>query len=185
MEREKIIEVAKKVFAKYGYRRTTLSDIADELGVTAPALYRYFPSKKELFKECIRSVANEVIGKILGEVERVSDPKEKLFVYFKAKIGTISELFYIYNVTLDVARELKTEVEAIRDEKLVDTEFDIIRSIVEEGMKKGIFREVDVDKACFVIYSVSNSTLLDRALSWSDDEMRKMVDVILKGLVKG
>jgi AcrR family transcriptional regulator len=44
-----ILEAAEAVFARRGYRGTTMGDIAGAVGFTQPALYRYFASKEELF----------------------------------------------------------------------------------------------------------------------------------------
>jgi len=47
--RRQILEAAERLFAKAGYRGTTMEDVAREVGFTQPALYRYFSSKRELF----------------------------------------------------------------------------------------------------------------------------------------
>jgi AcrR family transcriptional regulator len=52
--RTKIIEQSLKVFADLGYYRTTMADIANAVGVSKAALYRYFDSKDELFIEAMK-----------------------------------------------------------------------------------------------------------------------------------
>jgi AcrR family transcriptional regulator len=49
--REKIIKTALKHFATKGYEKTTLNEIAKELGISKPAIYYYFKSKQELYEE--------------------------------------------------------------------------------------------------------------------------------------
>jgi AcrR family transcriptional regulator len=51
--RRKIIFEAFEVFIEKGYEKTTMDDIAARLGVTKPAIYRYFKNKDELFLESI------------------------------------------------------------------------------------------------------------------------------------
>lgn len=51
--RQDILEAALRVFATKGYTAATNAEIAREAGVTAAALYYYFPSKQELFREVI------------------------------------------------------------------------------------------------------------------------------------
>ena len=46
---EEILDVAARVFAARGYRNTDVQVVADELGVGKGTVYRYFPSKRELF----------------------------------------------------------------------------------------------------------------------------------------
>jgi AcrR family transcriptional regulator len=57
MEKDKetrVLEAAKRVFLRYGYRRVTMQDIADEAGISRPALYLIFPNKEEAFLAAIR-----------------------------------------------------------------------------------------------------------------------------------
>ena len=46
--REKILDVAYRSFADKGYNRTSMGSIAEELGITRPALYYHFASKEDL-----------------------------------------------------------------------------------------------------------------------------------------
>lgn len=47
--RRRILEVARELFMKRGYRAVTTREIADEVGVTQPALYHHFGGKEELY----------------------------------------------------------------------------------------------------------------------------------------
>jgi AcrR family transcriptional regulator len=59
-ERARILEVAEEHFRRVGYRKTSVTDIAAELGMSAANVYRFFPSK-EAIKEsvCMRALAGE------------------------------------------------------------------------------------------------------------------------------
>jgi AcrR family transcriptional regulator len=57
--RKKIIKEAFTVFLAKGFEKTTMDDIAARLGVTKPAIYRYFKNKEELF---LTSVAETMMG---------------------------------------------------------------------------------------------------------------------------
>src|SRR3954452_19685030 len=59
--REQLIEVATKLFAKWGYEATTTSAIPEAAGVTEPILYRHFDSKQELFVAIVRSVSEQTL----------------------------------------------------------------------------------------------------------------------------
>jgi AcrR family transcriptional regulator len=49
--RQRIVETAVRVFSEKGYHRTTMEDIAEELGVSKGAIYLYFRSKEGLVRE--------------------------------------------------------------------------------------------------------------------------------------
>lgn len=67
--RQEILEAALQVFAAKGYAAATNADIAREAGVTAAALYYYFPSKAELF----RAVITERKSVIFPNVAQMAD----------------------------------------------------------------------------------------------------------------
>ncbi|WP_231425936.1 TetR/AcrR family transcriptional regulator [Pedobacter sp. Leaf250] len=58
-KREQIIEGAIKRFSHFGIGKTTMNDIADDLSVSKPSLYYYFPDKKSLIVGVIEKVFNE------------------------------------------------------------------------------------------------------------------------------
>ena len=47
--KDQALTAARQVFLRYGYKRTTMGDIADEAHMSRPALYLLFPSKEEVF----------------------------------------------------------------------------------------------------------------------------------------
>lgn len=51
--RREILQAAGERFAKHGYRATHMRDVADAAGLSTGAVYRYFPTKEELFKAVI------------------------------------------------------------------------------------------------------------------------------------
>ena len=63
---EKIVAEAKKVFLRYGFRRTTMADLAKAAQMSRPALYLVFPSKEDVFV----AVAERVLTEKLDEVRR-------------------------------------------------------------------------------------------------------------------
>ena len=47
----KVLDAAQKRFARFGLSKTTMNDIADDLGVSKASLYYYFPDKESIFKK--------------------------------------------------------------------------------------------------------------------------------------
>jgi AcrR family transcriptional regulator len=71
--RDSILTAAKTQFGRYGFRRTSMEDIAKETGVSRATLYSYFDNKEEIFR-CLseklheRSLA-DAAAHLQGEVE--------------------------------------------------------------------------------------------------------------------
>jgi len=69
-----ILDAAARIFARHGYPGTDLQFVADELGVSKGTLYRYFPSKRELFLAAVDHGMQRLKADIEAGVGDVADP---------------------------------------------------------------------------------------------------------------
>jgi AcrR family transcriptional regulator len=81
--RHRIQEVARSLFARQGVQRTSLQDIADELGITKPALYYHFASREDLVRSIVVPLIEEG-EKFVADQENLgyTDPRALLEGYF-------------------------------------------------------------------------------------------------------
>jgi AcrR family transcriptional regulator len=77
-KKRRIINAAKAVFLKYGYRRVTMNDLALAAGVSRPALYLVFPKKEDVFCGVVREMAREISEEVNRGLESIKSPIEKL-----------------------------------------------------------------------------------------------------------
>src|SRR4051794_16321034 len=76
--REEILETAAKLFAKLGYSGTDTQILADELEVGKGTLYRYFPSKEELFLATVDRVMRKLRTEVDASIENLADPLDRI-----------------------------------------------------------------------------------------------------------
>jgi AcrR family transcriptional regulator len=60
--REKILRAAEGMFARYGYKDTTLRDIAAEIGIQQPGIYNYFETKEVLYNEVLTRMIQPLLS---------------------------------------------------------------------------------------------------------------------------
>lgn len=60
--RKRVLDAAKVVFARYGFRKASMEDIAREAGVSRPALYQWFGNKRAVFQALAEAIAAEALG---------------------------------------------------------------------------------------------------------------------------
>lgn len=62
--KQEILETAMRLFSINGFEKTSISDIAKEMGVAQGLCYRYFPSKDILFQTAVNEYASILVSKM-------------------------------------------------------------------------------------------------------------------------
>ena len=76
--REEILAIAAQLFARKGYRGTSMRDIGEASGVLGGSLYHHIKSKDALFVELHNGALDEAEARIAAAVADVADPWERL-----------------------------------------------------------------------------------------------------------
>jgi AcrR family transcriptional regulator len=98
--REEIIEAARQVFARKGYSRGSLDDVAKATGISKPTLYYYFPSKAHLFYELASQRATEQIA-LLAEIAQEPDPRQCLIGLMRHQVQQVTSEMDFYRYFFD------------------------------------------------------------------------------------
>ncbi|UCD79926.1 MAG: TetR family transcriptional regulator [Desulfobacterales bacterium] len=156
LRKKMIINAAIKVFHQKGYRSATLDDVANELGLTRPALYHYVSSKENLLS-LIYLKALERFFAIIYEITGMDlSPPEKLRVFVRRHLHNIViENLAMFTVFFSEENQLPEEdFQKIRTEKRKFTR--VVEKIIEEGIAQGYFREVNVRLQANAIIGMCN-----------------------------
>lgn len=91
---EAILTAAFSLFSHYGYRRTSIDDIAQEAGIAKGTVYLYFKSKEEIF----RALSQQLLDRVLATAETAAaaptSVTERLRGVLEAKFGYFFELLH-------------------------------------------------------------------------------------------
>ena len=139
-----IIKVARDTFARYGFRKTTMDEIAAGARKGKSSLYYYFKSKEEVFQAVVEQEASFLFSKIEKAVSEQTGAREKLKAYVIFRMEGFRD-FVNYNDALKNDFLSKIDfIEKIR-ESHDKKEQASIAGILEEGIKDGVFRELNID----------------------------------------
>lgn len=76
--REKILDTAARMFAKKGFPGTDLQVVADELGIGKGTVYRYFPSKHDLFLAAVDQRMKQLLETMNENAQKFADPLDQI-----------------------------------------------------------------------------------------------------------
>lgn len=182
----RINKVALKVFAEYGYKKTTMADIAQQLNVTPGNLYRYFSSKRELYEKTMAYYLLEWQSHAIDTIPRDKDIR----IQFKAMCFEAVE----YLTINDSFRKM-----LIRDpdifplfpdddpyEEINNNSIRLIKSILKQGIQEKKFRKVNVELTTQLLWLTYKMFIIRIYIKETDKSMKIMwkeyVDLITNGL---
>src|SRR3954464_3115614 len=87
--RSKILGAAAELFGAQPYDSVQMRDVAARAGVGKPTLYRYFPSKEELFLEVFKSGLDRLEGEITAILAAKEQPRKSLEKLLRALLGAL------------------------------------------------------------------------------------------------
>ena len=149
--RERLVEVARQLFARSGVENTTMNDIAQASSKGRRTLYTYFKNKDEIYQAVVESEIDK-LNKMLMEVASKDLPAdEKLITYIYSRLDAVKALVF-HNGTLraNLFRDIWTVEKIRKDFDLRDIE--VIKGILDEGIAQGMFNVPDPDIMASVLH---------------------------------
>lgn len=146
-----ILEVGRELFARYGYKKTTMEDIAQGLNKGKSSLYYYFKNKEEIFQAVVDWEVDILFKKLVAIVKSSISPDEKLKKYVKVRMETIRELEnYHQAMKDDTVKGGFDFLDHIKGKSEKD-EVEMIRTMLDEGVSKDIFQVKNIPIAAVAI----------------------------------
>jgi AcrR family transcriptional regulator len=145
VNRDAILQAAALVFQQRGYHGTTMSEIAEGVGLTAGSLYHHFDSKPSLLAAVLNGGLDTALTQIETIMAQTLPPDQMLRKMILVHIQNVTG-----NVAVGAALVFETriilELEEVRDSflKRRDVFETRYREVIERGIQSGVFRSVDV-----------------------------------------
>ncbi|NHZ85464.1 MAG: TetR family transcriptional regulator [Planctomycetia bacterium] len=185
IKKETILAVAEKFFARFGIRKTTMDEIAKMARIGKSTLYYYFKSKEDIFAEVIHKEARILKRKLRENISMVSTPQEKLVAYVLTRMKHLKELSNYYSTLTDEYLVHYSFVERTRKD-FTKYEIDMLKTILFEGIEKGVFQvdEVDVAAQAIVITmkGLEYPLIVQEDAKDMENTIHKMLNILFKGI---
>ena len=178
-KKEEVINAARELFTKYGYKKVSMDEIAKEANVTKKTIYSYFSDKEAMFKYFASEELQSMKEKIENDVNSST-----------SFIDRVSKILYkslLFRKNSDLIKTIIKEIsknntaECISFLKFYDGE---IVSYIEEKIKQEIqnktIKKCDAHLTAFIIYKVYSSILFEYDREIDEEKVTKEVTNILK-----
>ncbi|MCD6660476.1 MAG: TetR/AcrR family transcriptional regulator [Lentimicrobium sp.] len=180
-----IIAVARQIFSRFGFKKTTMDEIAIASRKGKSSIYYYFESKEDIFQAVVEKEASMLRRELQEAIKTVADPKEKLKVYVLVRMKTLKNLANYYDAIRSEYLSHLDFVENIR-KKYDDEEITMVESILKEGAEKMEFNIDNTRLAAIAIVTALKG--LEIPMFWqnnADFDMEKRLDDLINILFYG
>ncbi|MCB9000850.1 MAG: TetR/AcrR family transcriptional regulator [Bacteroidales bacterium] len=183
--REAIVKVATQIFSRFGFKKTSMDDIAKGLRMGKSSIYYYFRGKEEIFRAVVDQEAEILKGKVEIILSSADDTVSKLRSYVKLRMDLVKHLAN-YTEILKNDDLMNMEITEKFRKKYDEEEISIIRQILEEGVQKGTFKIKDIDMSELAIITAMKGLEAPLvATNIGDEKLNRVIDDILDILFYG
>jgi AcrR family transcriptional regulator len=137
-----IILIAQNTFRKYGFKKTTMDEIAFAAGKTKSTMYYYFESKEEVFKAVVEKEVAQLRSEIQEEVNGKSSSQKKLQAYIFTRMKGFRKLGNFYELLKDEFisnLEFAEKIRTVYDRN----ETEVLTQIIQEGIDNKEFKNLN------------------------------------------
>ncbi|BBE18352.1 transcriptional regulator, TetR family [Aquipluma nitroreducens] len=183
--REQLVQAARQVFVRFGYKKTALDDIAREARKGKSTIYYYFKSKDDIFKAVIDAEAEIRAKTIDDQISTIDDPQQKLKTYIYVRMLTLQKVGNYYEAIKNDLLDNLYFVNSLRTNHF-DAEINLVKELLLEGIEKEVYTIQNPELTAKTIVTLLQGFEVPLILkNLSDEELQKSVDEMLNILFFG
>ena len=182
--REEILEAATVLFAEEGFTDSLTQQLADRLGVGKGTLYRYFPSKSDLFLAAVDRLMKKLTTQADQNLEDVTDPLDRISI----AVRTYHDFFENHP---EFAELLVQERAQFKDRAKPtyfahrETRVERWRELYRSLIKQGRVRDIPVNRITDVISAAVYGSMFLNHFGGRDESFAASADDILDIIFHG
>ncbi|CAN7472396.1 TetR/AcrR family transcriptional regulator [Rossellomorea sp. LjRoot5] len=183
--KKQILEAATNSFSLFGYKATTMDQVAKIANVGKGTIYTFFKNKEELFDEIVSSLINEMTF----EAEEVIDPEATFSENVHRALFRLLEFRKEHKLTIKLyqeAREMGTPAVSEVIDRMEKVVIDFLSHRIEKAIASGAIKPCNPEMTAFVLLKLYVSLIFDWERTHGPldkDEIANLFELyIIKGL---
>ncbi|MEP6754544.1 MAG: TetR/AcrR family transcriptional regulator [Chthonomonadales bacterium] len=188
--RELIVDAAELLFGRYGYKKTTVEDIATEMGVSRATLYLYFEGKEAIALAWIDRKNDLIYGEMLAISQESGDPADVIRRMLIARVMNVFDRACTLTDSIDDLLAALRPAIFLRREKHHQVQADAFETVIKRGQATGqiapgnsarISRNLIIATNSLMPYNLSAKQFSQRDLILN--ETNDLANFLLSGLL--
>ncbi|BAI72402.1 transcriptional regulator [Azospirillum sp. B510] len=180
--REVILNAAAELFAGRDYASVQVEEVAKRAGVGKATLYRYFPSKEELYLESLERALGGLEHKLNAELAPRQVPASvRLSAMVSALVDTLSEQLQTLKLLGGDQSDLADRTRRILRRRSQRTA-SALQQVLADGMASGEFRRVDLEIVPLLIIGMVRGGIMQLGDRPREALERSVIDILMSGI---
>lgn len=182
-----ILEAAAKLFARFGFKKTSVDEIAAEAGIVKSTLYQHFKGKEDILLAVIVQEARNARAGVMAAVRHIPDPLDRLRAMAELGWEFAGErplmAPFLEEPSALLGKVLRSDVIAVAEGEMIA----IIQEIILEGQNAGRIRKTDPRTLAYLFLKVFQSFTFARTGSLPlspgrrEAEKKEVLDLLTRG----
>jgi AcrR family transcriptional regulator len=185
--RTKIIDIARNIFTHFGFKKTTMEEIAVATRKGKSSIYYYFSSKEEIFKAVVEKEAEELKAELFNKTKGIDDPIERLKVYITVRMRKLEKLTNFYTALKSDYLSHLEFIEQIRKSYDLE-EIKIVGAIIQDGIERGKFSVEDPHLSAIAIVTAMKGLevplFINKEQGKFEIRLSSLINFLFYGIVK-
>lgn len=184
--REEILDAATALFAEHGFSDTVTQVLAERLQVGKGTIYRYFPSKRELFLAAVDRVMRRMRTHVDAQITTIQDPLARVAQAIRAYLSFFAEHPEFVELLIQERAHFKDRKKPTyfeHQDNNVRRWREIYRALIAEGR----VREMPVERITDVIGNLLYGTMFTNYFAGqkkpSEQQASDILDVVYHGIL--
>ncbi|MCP4138686.1 MAG: TetR/AcrR family transcriptional regulator [Chloroflexi bacterium] len=187
--KEQITEAATKVFAKQGFDKARMDDIAAEAKLSKGTLYLYFKSKDAIIKHLLERLFEREFSAIQSIADNSRPASEKLTLFAEKMIDDIHSWSRFIPIMYEfLGRLFRQSVVQEAFKKYMGLYYDLITPIIQQGIEAGEFKVRNAEEVAVAFGAIFEGTILlwvyDPERVNLEKNLHASVKLLMEGIVK-
>lgn len=183
--KDNIIAIAQSTFRKYGFRKTTMDEIAFAAGKTKSTMYYYFESKEEVFKAVVEKEVLQLRSEIQDAVSKKQGAKQKLEAYILTRMKGFRKLGNFYELLKDEFLsnlEFAEKIRTVYDKNETEALAQIIQNGVENKEFKKLNASLTARTIVIAMKGLEAPALIETNMEAFEKEIGDMLNILFYGM---
>ena len=175
-----ILDAAMEVFARLGFNKARMDDIAAAAGLSKGSLYWHFESKQEIIAAVLMRMFQGYFGDLQQIVAESGPADERLRRYIAQTAASVRALRRWQPLMAEFyAVAARHESTRLFLKRYYAQYIDLLSQLIQQGIEQGVFREMDAREAALLLVSASEGVILLCALGLCEDDWGAQLETSL------